>query len=224
MNRVVSRVLVFAVLAGIAAHRLATVHTPPDVRHYHDHIRAAYRSVPAHFDGWVGEDVPVPAQAVQVLAPNLMVSRRFVNVENGTEAGLMLVHCADAHDMAGHFPLRCYPAAGWELRASRPRVWNVGDLKIAGFEYDFTHPPAGDGRPLAITVANALFRPAGQIFPDMGGMTRSIVGAGGQSSGAGQVQVYFDRPSSQDQRDAAVVSLLAGHRPVLNAILADITK
>ena len=224
MKRVVSRVLVFAALAGIAAHRRATVHTPPDVRQYHDRVRAAYRDVPAHFGGWVGQDVPVPAQAVQVLDPNLVVSRRYLNVENGAEAGFMLVHCADAHDMAGHFPLRCYPAAGWELRASRQRVWIVGDLKITGFEYDFTHAPAGDGRPRAITVANALFRPCGQIFPDMAGMTRSIVGAGGQSSGAGQVQVYFDRAYAPEHRDAAVVSLMAGHRPVLDAILADIGK
>ena len=224
MNRVVCRVLVVAMLGGIAAHRHAMVRTPPDVRQYHERIRAAYQSVPARIEGWVGKDVAVPAQAVQVLDPNLLVSRRFVNVENGMEAGFVLVHCADAHDMAGHFPLRCYPAAGWKLHASRPRTWTAGDIRIDGFEYDFVHAPAGDGRPRSITVANALFRPGGRVFADMSGMAQSIVGAGGQSSGAGQIQVYFDESCSQEQRDAAVVALLAGHRPVVEAILADIGK
>src|SRR5688572_20380188 len=100
MNRVVFRTLAVVVLAGIAAHRYATVRTPPDVAQYHRRVREARASVPSHIGGWVGSDVPVPAQAVRMLDPNLLVSRRYVNVENGQSAGLLLVHCADAHDMA----------------------------------------------------------------------------------------------------------------------------
>ena len=222
MNRIATRLLTVLLLGGMAAHRYATVRKPTDVREYHRRVREAHAAVPAHIDAWVGKDVPVPNQAVQVLSPNLLVSKRFVNVENGLEAGFLLVHCADAHDMAGHFPLRCYPAAGWKLRASRPRGWDVGGLSVQGLEYDFTLDPHGSGRPRSITVASTLFRPGGQVFSDMAGMTRSVVGAGGQSSGAGQLQVYFDQPCSQEQRDAAVVTLLSGHRPVLDAILSEI--
>ena len=226
MNRVVYRSLAVALLGCIAAHRYATVRRPPDVHNYHERIRSAHAAVPSHIGAWVGTDAPVPAQAVRVLAPNLLVSRRYTNVENGEGAGFLLVHCDDAHDMAGHFPLRCYPAAGWELMASRAREWQVGNLRVTGYEYEFTHDSLDGGRggPRSMTVASTLLRPGGRVFPDMASMTRSVIGAGGQSSGAAQVQVYFDRPLSQDQRDAAVVSLLEGHRPVLDAILADVKQ
>ena len=224
MRRTVYRALASALLAAIAAHRYATVRTPPDVAAYHQHVRAAGPVVPAHIGPWVGTDVPVPTQAVRVLDPNLLVSRRYVNVESGAGAGFLFVHCADAHDMAGHFPLRCYPAAGWELTGSRAREWVVGDLRIAGYEYDFARGSIDGHRGSSITVASTLFRPGGRVFPDMAGMTRSILGAGGQSSGAAQVQVYFDAPLSQEQRDAAVVALLGGYRPVIDAVLADAGK
>jgi hypothetical protein len=221
MNRAVYRTLAAVVLAGIAAHRYAAVRTPADVGEYHRRVREAGGAVPAHIGGWVGSDTAVPAQAVRLLDPNLLVSRHYVNVEDGRSAGFLLVHCADAHDMAGHFPPRCYPAAGWTLRARRPREWTVGGLRVAGFEYDFSKDSLEEHR--GITVASTLLRPGGQVFPDMAAMTRSILGAGGQSSGAGQLQVYFDDDRlSQDQRDAAVVALLGGYRPVIDAILGDV--
>ena len=220
MNRVVYRILAVVVLAGIAAHRYATVRTPADVSAYHRRVRDARAAVPSHIDGWVGSDVPVPAQAVRMLDPNLLVSRRFVNVENGLSAGFLLVHCADAHDMAGHFPPRCYPAAGWDLRARRPREWTVGGRRVAGYEYDFVKDSLEQHS--SMTVASTLLRPGGQVFADMAAMTRSILGAGGQSSGAAQLQVYFDDDQlSQEQRDAAVVALLGGYRPVIDAVLDD---
>jgi hypothetical protein len=221
MNRVVYRTLAAVVLAGIAAHRYATVRKPPDVTQYHRRVREAHAAVPAHIGGWVGSDTPVPAQAIRLLDPNLLVSRHYVNVENGLAAGFLLVHCADAHDMAGHFPLRCYPAAGWKLGGSRPREWVVDGLRVPGYEYEFTRESPEGQR--SIVVANTLLRPGGQAFADMAGMTRSILGAGGQSSGAGQLQVYFDdRRLSQEQRDTAVVELLGGYRSVVDAILSDV--
>jgi hypothetical protein len=204
-------------------HRYATVRTPADVGEYHRRVRDAKSAVPSHIGGWVGSDAPLPAQAVRLLDPNLLVSRHYVNVENGRSAGFLLVHCADAHDMAGHFPPRCYPAAGWTLRTKRPREWTVDGLRVAGFEYDFSKDSLGEHR--VITVASTLLRPGGQVFADMAAMTGSILGAGGQSSGAGQLQVYFDDAQlSQDQRDAAVVALLGGYRPVIDAILGEVRR
>ena len=220
MKRVVYRTLAAVVLAGMAAHRYATVRRPPDVTAYHERVRGARDAVPSHIGGWVGAEAPLPAQAVQLLAPNLLVSRRYTNVENGLTAGLLLVHCADAHDMAGHFPLRCYPAAGWKFSASRPREWDAAGVRFTGYEYEFTREYLEERR--SITVANTMMRPGGRVFADMDAMTRSIIGAGGQSAGAGQLQVYFTDPGlSQEQRDAAVVALLDGYRPVVAAILSD---
>jgi hypothetical protein len=222
-QRVIYRVLAVALLAAVGAHRYATIRRPAAVGQYHEAIRAAAASIPPNVGGWVGSEIPVPAQAIRVLAPNAIISRRYVNVENGTSAGLLFVHCSDAHDMAGHFPLRCYPAAGWDLRAARSREWAAGDLRVTGSEYEFTRRSRdGAGGETTLVVANCLLRPGGLILPDMNSMTKSIVGAGGQSSGAGQIQVYFDAATTPQQRDAAVEALLGGYRPLVDAVLADI--
>ena len=218
---VVYRVAAAVLLAGAATHRYATVRRPAGVDDYHRRVRDAAAAVPRHIDGWVGEDVPVPAQAIRVLDPNVIISRRYLNVENGLTAGLLFVHCSDAHDMAGHFPVRCYRARGWDVRASRPRDWAAGGLLLTGYEYEFVAGTAeGPGAGAAIVVENCLFRPGGQVLRDMDTMTRSIVGAGGQASGAAQIQIYFEDGVPQDRRDAAVEALVRGYRPLIDAVLA----
>ena len=215
------RVVGAVMLAAIATHRYATVRRPAGVAEYHRRVRDAAATIPGHIGSWVGQDVPVPAQAIKVLDPNVIISRKYLNVENGVTAGLLFVHCSDAHDMAGHFPLRCYPARGWDVRASRPRDWNAGSLAVTGSEYEFTAEML-EGRRVdaAMVVDNCLLRPGGQVLRDMETMTRSIVGAGGQSSGAAQIQIYFDASVPPERRDEAVEALVKGYRPVIDAVLA----
>jgi hypothetical protein len=212
-------------LAGLGAHRLAVVHRPAEVAAHHRHIREVAASIgPGEIHGWIGQDNAIPLQTMRVLDPNVIISRRYVNVESGTVAGFLLVHCSDAHDMAGHFPLRCYPADGWERRGARPREWRVGDLVVQGMEYQFSRRERFVQQAESnIVVCNFLLRP-GQLLPDMDAMTASIVGAGGQSSGAGQVQVYFDASVPQENRDQAVVALVGGYRPLIDAMLASATE
>lgn len=218
------RLLAIVLLGTIAAHRVVTVRTPLDVRRYHERIRVSAASLPRHVGPWVGEDVAVPAQAMQVLVPNAIVSRRYYNVETGASAGFLFVHCSDAHDMAGHFPLRCYPAAGWDLKGWHDRDWVVGDLRVTGTEYEFTKLTLGaQGSEGTIVVANCLFRSGGRVLRNMDGMTRSVVGPGGQSAGAAQLQVYFDGSVPLEQRNAAVEALVRGHRDVIDAVLSNPT-
>lgn len=221
-SRATFRLLAILFLAVIAVHRYATAHRSVDVEKYQATIRAASAAIPARLGGWVGQDVAVPVQAIDMLQPNVMLSRRYTNIENGTAAGLLFVHCANAHHMAGHFPLRCYPAQGWTLRSGGQRDWNAGGIRITGSEYEF-HMDARPDSPLeqSIVVVNCLLRPNGQILRDMDAMTRTIIGAGGAASGAGQLQVYFDASIPRSQRDAAVEEILGGCKPLIEAILAN---
>jgi hypothetical protein len=220
------RGLAVALLAAIGVHRAVAVHRPAGVQEYHAHVREVAKDVPRHIGGWVGQDVEVPARAIAVLTPNIMISRRYVNVEDGTTAGVMLVQCGDAHDMVGHFPLRCYPANGWDLKSSAPRALLIGDRAVPATEYEFVLPDQSmsGGGERHIVVVNCLFRPGGKAFADMAGMSASIAGAWGQSSGAAQLQVYFDSDVPRVRRDAAVDELVKGYEPVLKAILADVGR
>jgi hypothetical protein len=213
------RLLALGFLAAIGAQRYAAVHRSPDVEHYQDRVRAAAELVPGRIGAWVGKDAPVPVQALSVLKPNVMLSRRYVNVENGLTASVLLVHCADAHHMVGHFPMRCYPARGWEARSGEPHDWMVGDLRLTGMEYQFVRQTFTGEQ--SVVVANCLLRPSGQVLRTMEEMTGTFTGAtGGTSSGAGQIQVIFESSVPPERREQAIRTLLAGYRPVLDAILA----
>jgi hypothetical protein len=218
----IHRILAVAMLAGFGIHHYAMARKPAGVGRYHELIRAAAAQLPTHIGEWVGEDVPVPARSLSMLRPNVMISRRYTNVENGRTAGVLLVHCSDAHSMAGHFPLRCYPAQGWILQSSIPRDWMAGDLRMTGTEYAFTMDDTGKTR--AIVVANVLFLPGGKVLRDMNSVARTIAGAGGQASGSGQMQVYFDANITREERDEAITSLMDGYGNVIRTILSDVPR
>jgi hypothetical protein len=222
MNRnVLYRLCALALLVSIGAHRLVAMQRPAGVEPYHANIRAVAATAPMTIGGWVGRDIAVPTQAISVLAPNAIISRQYTNVETGLTATVLLVHCSDAHDMAGHFPLRCYPASGWQRRRAEPRDWAVGDLLITGTEYEFyQNERIGQSQSeRAVAVVNCLLRPGGNILRDMDDMAKSIVGAGGQASGSGQIQVCFDARVPQAKRDQAATELIEGFRPTICAIL-----
>jgi Protein of unknown function (DUF3485) len=217
-----SRLLAASLLGAIAVQNYATTHASADLHQYRARIRQAAERIPARIGPWVGQDVPVPTRAVTTLRPNVLISRRYVNVETGLSAGLMLVHCNDAHHMVGHYPLRCYPAEGWRLVSSRPHDWQVGDLRLSGTKYEFDKQEIGGqiNGEQRIIVVNCLFRPGGLVLRDMESLSDSIIGAGGQASGAGQIQVYFDAAVPEAVRDSTVQVLVAGYRPVIDAILS----
>jgi hypothetical protein len=214
------RALAVLALLGIAGHRYATSRKPPNTDRYQQRIREAGERLSTQIGPWVGADAQVPARALALLKPNFMISRRYINIENGLSAGVSLVHCSGAHYMAGHFPGRCYPAQGWKTRSARPRDWKVGDLLITGTEYEFFMDDADHAS--TMVVANCLLLPGGRIVRDMEGMRQSVAGVGGQASGAGQIQVYFTGAFPPARRDETIITLIDGHRPVIDAILADL--
>ncbi len=217
----IQRLFAVAALLAIGAHRYATMHRPVSVEKYHAHIRDVAATIPMRFEGWVGQDVAVPVQALAVLRPNVMLSRRFINVETGQRAGAVLVHCSDSHDMAGHFPMRCYPAQGWDVKSVQSRDWMIGDLRLTGTQYEFVKGK-NDGME-GMVVANCLLRPGGKVLRDMKALANEVVGAGTQSSGAGQLQVYFDARVPREQRETAIEEIVAAYRPMIEAILANPT-
>jgi hypothetical protein len=218
------RLLAILLLLAVGAGRLASVHKSASVEAYHARVRDSISLVPSHIGPWVGQDVPVEERALKLLLPNVIVNRQYVNVENGQTVGFELVQCSDAHDIVGHFPLRCYPADGWNVDSSREFHWKLSGWEITGMEYKFSRLFGPGGEPgRELTVWNFLMRPGGQVLKDMDSLSDSIIGVTGQASGAGQVQVcFFDSSLSDEQEQAIAQALVGGYKPVIDAILANI--
>jgi hypothetical protein len=224
MNAAILYRLAAVTLLGIVAgQQLLAKQRSPAVKAYHENIKQSATQVPNLIGPWVGVDVPVIARAVKLLAPNILISRKYTNVENGQLTGILIVHCPDAHDMVGHYPPRCYPAEGWDLQSARPITWTLGTQTYDAIEYSFTLPPANPDEPVhTIVIENFLMRP-GAVLKDMESLSRAIMGAQGQAAGAGQMQVYFyDTKLTEAQRAAIFHELVQGYRPVIEAILKEI--
>ena len=222
MSVLTCRTAAVAIVAALAVQQFLLERKTGSDQAYQRHICQVAQDAPLRVGAWIGSDVPVPLQAVIKLKPDVLISRQFTNIADGRTAGLLLEHCTDAHDMAGHYPAHCFPANGWTFVASRPRDWLMDNLQLRGMEYTFAMTDETTAREKKIVVVNCLFRPGGLVLRDMDEMAQASALTSPDGSGSGQLQLYFDSQMPAEKRDAAVVELLHGYRELIEAILAKI--
>lgn len=204
-----------ALLAGMAAARL-TRPAPEDAEPYHRQVREAADALPFQIGDWFGADQDVPPAAIQMLQPNVLVSRRYRSIDTGRVATILLVHCKDARDLAGHYPPVCYPAHGWTMDSTTPRRWNVDGLLIDGTEYGFSFRMATATR--RMVVASFMVLPGGQILPDMKGVRHAAADYTRHFYGAAQIQLILDARIPTAERDVIFRELAGAFRGVINAL------
>ena len=85
----------------------------PEVSSHHQLISKMLDEFPYTLGSWVGVDVVLPSAATAILRPNGYVNRRYSQIGESNDVVLGIIHCEDVRDMHGHYPPRCYPAAGW---------------------------------------------------------------------------------------------------------------
>ncbi len=165
---------------------------------YHDAIARLILEIPLDVDGWIGQEVPLPQSATNLLRPNAWVARQYVNTDLGAKATLLIVQCRDARDMAGHFPPICYPANGWLTPddATTPLVQVSGH---AMRRYAFHRVAARVERD--ITVYNIFALPTGEMTASMEDVRRLSADYEYRLLGAAQIQIVID--GTMDPEDHA---------------------
>lgn len=209
--------LSLALLAGAGVDRVRRM-PPADAGTYHRRVRELAARAPTQIGDWVGQDSSVPPAAIAMLRPNVILSRRFTHRVTGRSASFLLVQCQDARDMYGHFPPVCYVNQGWRKTSAEPRDWAVGGLTVCGTEYEFAYSTFDQFS--AIAIADFMMMAGGQVVRDLDGVNAAAADARRRFYGAGQVQVICDANVPRAERDEVVEQLVAGHRPILEAILA----
>ena len=170
-------------------------------------------------DGWIGTDVPQPPEAIQLLRPNRILSRRYTKPGSREAVDLLIVHCEDVRDMLGHHPPVCYPAHGWTKTHDQPKRYEAGGVDIPARSYGFEQSLPTVARSIAISTV--LIRPDGTFHRTMAGMRAAPDEAKLHLLGAGQVQVIFHDPMAESQRRRIVEQFLRACLPVFEAIEVD---
>ena len=206
------------VLLGAVAAMTWSRPSPADADPYHQAVAAAAdpSSLPYEFGTWVGKDVDVPPSAIQLLQPNVLISRQYHDPVRGLVAHFVLVQTRDARSLIGHYPPNCYPSVGWAMADVDLTQWTVRGHEVPGTEYLFTMDASLQNA--RKWVANFMVLPGGEIVPNMEGVTEAEADYRRRFFGAAQVQVVLPGGLSQDQRDQVVREMLAGHWGLIQAV------
>lgn len=204
-------------LLGIFAESL-THPSPERAAGYHEQVRREAERVPLQIGEWMGEDSPVPAQARDLLKPNVLISRRYVD-RDGDSAMLLIVQSADARDMGGHYPPICYPNAGWS-KLAEPRD---SEIQVAGMAIpisEYTYGVAGlEGVRERRILDFFVLKPVG-LVREQAHVRRQASDYRLRHYGAAQFQVIVDGPTSVAAREQIFAEFIEPLIPLIQAIAA----
>ncbi|MEM1355112.1 MAG: exosortase-associated EpsI family protein [Planctomycetota bacterium] len=196
--------------------------SPSDAEGYHLAITQAMNRVPTNVGDWEGQDVEIPDGSLQLLRPNLARSRVYTRGEDEAIAHLLLIQCKDARDLAGHYPLNCYPNVyGYKLAKSSATNWSLDGLLVHGRTYVFNvNEQPGSG---SIVVQQFFALPDGTTTDDVDAIYRLAGDYTQRHRGAAQVQVVYpaNDPHTDEQREAIFTQLVGSYTEVIRLILAD---
>lgn len=214
--RLVCPALALLILTGVTAERLGR-QSPESVEGYHQEVRLAVESVPLRVGDWIGTDKEVSEAERRLLQPNAILSRRYSNPNTGDTVDLLIVHCRDARDILGHYPLVCYPGNGWLLRNTRQANYQIGaamDIHAAEYEFSMFLPT----QVRSMVVFNFLVLPDGTVTPEMKRVTQAAADYQMRMFGTGQIQLLFPARMDIAGREKTVNTFMMAIEPVLKAM------
>ena len=98
--------LALLILAGLMRSKGAD---PAIAEGYHLNVIDRVERIPLDFNGWVGQDVPLPPAAINLLRPNAILAREYYNKEREISATLLVVQCKDEAVCVYSSDGRAYP-------------------------------------------------------------------------------------------------------------------
>lgn len=176
---------------------------PPNARAEIQRINEAIDTLPYIRGSLVGDDTPPMPSAIQMLRPERLIQRSFIDTDSTDRFNIVIVFSPDARDLAGHHPPVCYPNAGWTLVDADPSTVRAGDRDIAATSYRFERHGSPDHQPVRV-VATSFFVVPGNADPfqsQMGAVEAAARDRRAAGLGAVHVMVTFDDPAQPEDRD-----------------------
>ena len=217
------RTLGWLVGPGLAAVLLAAMGVshlnfpePADAAPYHAALLDAAAELPLEFGPWEGKPIELPTAAVQLLKPNVLLGRAFVDTEHRRAGQFLLVQCQDARDLSGHWPPNCYKTSGYTQTDRVERTWNVDGTVLPGVEYTFVRDT--NNQRSAMVVANFLILPTVGYVRSMDDVYEAGSDYSRRYLGAAQVQVITAATLDREARDAIFQDLVSAHLSLIRAV------
>jgi hypothetical protein len=202
--------------AGLYAH-MQQYQAAADAEPYHERARAVVEDIPMRFGGWEGEEVPIPPAAGRLLRPNVMLSRQYRHMETGLWAALVVVHCRDPRDMAGHYPPNCYPGNGWMQSGAPDEVMCTVDETLYPLaEYRFSRTE--HHRIATRLIYNLFVLPSAGVVTEMSEVRRATGDYRHRPFGAAQIQIIMDSSTPEAERQRILHDMVQVLTPVFDVL------
>jgi len=185
---------------------------------YFAQIRETVEAVPYRIGSWVGSDVEPLESAVELLRPNAIMQRRYVEPASGRSVSLLVVHTGDMRDMLGHYPPVCYPAQGWREIDSNARLLNVDGREIPTQFYTFEQ--IRDGLSQTIQVLSFFVMPSDEVMivNDMKSVRRVAERRPAAKLGAAQVQLVASQGLQGQEGERLAKLFVQAIEPVVRSV------
>jgi hypothetical protein len=199
------------------------LHSPTsDTQAYQQRVARAAMELPEQVGPWKARDTQVPQAAIDMLKPNVMLSKLWVNQQTGKHVSMLVVQCQDARHLLGHYPPVCYVGQGWSIIEQKPMTWTTPEFDIEGTEYTFGRTVL-EG-PSRLIIQNFMVLPNGRFAPDMDEVDKVASDRQLKFLGAAQVQLVYDDRTSLEEREEVLEKLVTAYRPLLESILSGVEE
>jgi hypothetical protein len=210
-----------AMLVALLGWNLFERDTSGGVEQYMDHSKEQIQKVPVRIGRFLGVDTPISQLpgVVDLLQPNHIMQRRYIDPDRGDGFSLLIVHCGVAKDMYGHYPPNCYPNAGWIVEGEPEEiVVHAGDIEIPARRYRFRHEASVVAERTDILAFFVV--PAGQsrFGGDMRLVDMSSRSPATDKLGAAQVQILTPGEMPEQTRKEIWGEALEAIAPALHTI------
>lgn len=210
-----------AVLAAMAGYTVLSARPTTGGEAYFANVRQAIDALPMQIDGYIGVDRPPLPAAVQMLRPNRLLQREYVDPLTGYGFTVLVVHCGDVRDMMGHYPPVCYPSNGWTIESVTGETIERSDGVGVPITRYVVHRGDGTLR-LSREIANTFVvpradEPLGRDDSALDRVTRTRWSSG---LGAAQIQIITDTEMDRETR-RRLEQRVADH---LDGLIAAVTR
>lgn len=222
MLKLAAPLVTLCLLGAIGWDSAGRRYVPEGADEYHARVAGAIALIPYRVGDWVGVDKEIRQEALNILDANVSLNRTYRNVKTGESAVLLLVHCADARSLLGHYPPVCYPSQGWTELDRRSRKLECPGLPVSATEYAFEHETLGQSG--QIEVAHFTVLPDGRVAPNLDLLDESARDRRTKFFGGASLQMVVDANLPAPRRQEIYDTLLEAASPWIEVVQSGLTS
>ncbi|MEM6259907.1 MAG: exosortase/archaeosortase family protein [Planctomycetota bacterium] len=187
-----------------------------EVSAYRAEVKKLTNAMAGPGEAWTSADHAIPAAAINLLRPNVVVQRRYTHRTTGESFDFALVHCGQVRDLRMHHPPQCYGNIGWQVSSPDEKKWEAGGMTVEGNEYSVRRMVRAGAQQLQVN--NTFLLPGRGSTREHDEMLILERDRARNMMGAAELQWVFDPRIPRARRDEIITAFLLANKKVIELL------